>query len=159
MIVGITGHQERPGIDWAWVGEVIRGELAPIPVPLVGLSSLARGADQVFAEVLLQVGGRLHFVVPTEDYERHFAGDHLQRFSRLKASAAEVINISPMPTDEDAFLAAGEYIASHSDLLMSVWDGKPAAGRGGTADVVAFAKRRCTAILHINPMDKEVRPL
>lgn len=157
MKVGITGHQERPGIDWPWVAGVIRDELASFPAGLVGLSSLARGADQVFAEAVLEAGGELHFVVPIADYEKTLEGEHLSRFLHLKSAAATTIELPAAASDQDAYLAAGEYIAAHSDVLIAVWDGKPAGGKGGTADVVTFAKRQGKTVLHIEPLGKQVR--
>lgn len=157
MKVGITGHQERPGIDWSWVTGAIRNELSSLSAELIGLSSLARGADQVFAETVLECGGDLRFVQPMADYEKTLEGEHLACFRHLKAAATVTIELPAAASDQDAYLAAGEYIASHSDLLIAVWDGKPAEGRGGTADVVAFAKQRGRAVLHIEPLSQEVR--
>lgn len=156
MKVGITGHQDRPGIDWAWVSEVLDNQLKALPPPLVGLSSLAQGADQIFAEAVIKAGGAIQFVLPTADYERHFEGEWHSRFKTLANAASSVIAIPTYASDQDAFMAAGEYIASHSDVLMAVWDGKPAGGKGGTADVVAFAKKRHIAVLHINPTSQTV---
>lgn len=156
MKVGITGHQDRAGIDWSWVAKAVRDELSSVPTGLIGLSSLARGADQLFADVLLEAGGELHFVVPIANYEKTLEGKHLAHFLELKRAATETIELPPAKSEQDAYLAAGEYIASHSDLLIAVWDGKPAVGKGGTADVVAFAKRQGRAVLHIEPLNKQV---
>ena len=41
---------------------------------------------------------------------------------------------------EEAFLAAGQRVVELSDELLAVWDGKKAAGLGGTADIVGYAK-------------------
>ena len=157
MKVGITGHQERPGINWSWVAGVIRSELSSLPTRLVGLSSLARGADQVFAEAVLETGGELRFIKPIANYEKTLDGEHLSRFLQLKSAATATIELPAAASDQDAYLAAGEYIAAHSDLLIAVWDGKLAEGKGGTADVVAFAKQQGRAVLHIEPLGQEVR--
>jgi len=37
-------------------------------------------------------------------------------------------------------MAGGEEVARRCDVLVAVWDGCPAAGLGGTADAVAFAR-------------------
>lgn len=37
---------------------------------LVGVSCIARGADSVFAQVVLDVGGRLEVVLPSRNYRR-----------------------------------------------------------------------------------------
>jgi polyphosphate kinase 2 (PPK2 family) len=52
------------------------------------------------------------------------------------------VKLPPAPTHEDAYLAAGRWIVDHADRLVAVWDGRPARGRGGTAEVVAYARHR-----------------
>jgi hypothetical protein len=60
-------------------------------------------------------------------------------------------------TDEDAYLAAGQRVVELSDIVLAVWNGKPAKGKGGTADVVAYAIRRGMPLIHINPISRTVR--
>lgn len=43
---------------------------------------------------------------------------------------------------ERAYEAAGRYVVDHCDMLLAVWDGRPARGRGGTAEIIAYARRR-----------------
>jgi hypothetical protein len=43
MIVGITGHQKRKGLDWSWVNETLRAELTALGGITRALSSLAAG--------------------------------------------------------------------------------------------------------------------
>lgn len=157
MKVGVTGHQDRPGISWPWVAEVIRNELSSYSAGLIGLSSLAKGADQIFADAVIEFGGELHFVVPIMNYEKTLMGKDLMRFLRLRSVATAIIELPAAASEQDAYLAAGEYIAFHSDLLIAVWDGKPAGGKGGTADIVAFAKRHGRPVLHIEPLSEKVR--
>ena len=47
--------------------------------------------------------------------------------------------------------AAGKAIAERSDLVLAVWDGRPAGGLGGTADVVKYARERGTTVAVIWP--------
>ena len=49
--VGVTGHRALADPDsWSWVRAEIDVAIDDLAVPLVGISSLAGGADQVFAE-------------------------------------------------------------------------------------------------------------
>lgn len=41
-----------------------------------------------------------------------------------------------------AYEACGRHVVDHSDALLAVWDGEPSAGRGGTGDIVAYARAR-----------------
>ena len=54
----------------------------------------------------------------------------------------------------DSFVMAGRATVAHCDLLIAVWDGLPARGRGGTAETVDLALARGTPVLHL-PVDYE----
>src|SRR5206468_2655686 len=51
---------------------------------------------------------------------------------------------------EDAYLAAGHWIVDQSDLVILVWNGYPAAGKGGTADVASYARLVRRPFIHIH---------
>ena len=155
MILGITGHQERPGIDWAWVRCAVAEEIARHRKPIEGLSSLAKGADQVFAEAILAAGGSLVAIIPISDYEKYFDDNYLTKYkSLLKKSKS--IHLKSDGDDEDAFLKAGIYVADHCDILIAVWDGKVAEGKGGTGDVVNHALENRKSFVHIDPFKRKV---
>jgi hypothetical protein len=105
------------------------------------LSSLATGADQLFAHLALACGAELTAVIPSGDYEEGFATPgELARYQDLKGRATREIQLSfPYATDE-AYYAAGAYIADNCDRLLAVWDGRPARGLGGTGDIVQYAR-------------------
>lgn len=150
MKIGITGHQTRPGIRWSWVAETIRNELVPVTVGTHALSSMATGADQVFAEVALTLGIPVTAVVPFDGYERFFDVTALYNYRRLLAQT-QVVHLHWTGDPEHGFFEAGKYIVDASDLLFAVWDGEKAESHGGTADVVAYAQRKLKDIVHINP--------
>jgi hypothetical protein len=142
MFVGITGHQSLSDSGgWETIKGQLRRLLDGIEPPLVGLSSLAAGADQLFASLVLSLGGDLVVVLPFEGYGRSFGDDHSKRsFRRLLARAARVEHLACQGEDEECYRAAGRRVVDESDILIAVWDGQPAKGIGGTADVVAYAK-------------------
>ena len=45
---------------------------------------------------------------------------------------------------------AGLTLLNQSDIILTVWDGKPGAGRGGTRDLLDAAARAGTPIIHID---------
>jgi hypothetical protein len=95
----------------------------------------------------LERGGLLHVVIPCRGYVETFDDDVSRRqFSHLLAAASEVTELPFSEPTEEAFMAAGRAVADGSDLLLAVWDGKQAGGLGGTADVVAHAKRNRTPV-------------
>jgi hypothetical protein len=157
MQIGITGHQRLEDAKaWVWVGRVMREELARVGSPLVGVTSLAVGADQLLARLVLEAGGTIHAVLPFADIERSFSPKDVPAYRELvRQASVEVLDTHG--TDEDAYLAAGQRVVELSDVVLAVWDGKPAKGTGGTADVVAYAIRRGVPLIHINPLSQTVR--
>jgi hypothetical protein len=155
MKVGITGHQEREGIEWAWVRRTIRIELGRVRNVSKALSSLAAGSDQVFAEVALDLGIPLLAVLPLDGYERFLKGAALGNYRRLLAQS-ERVQLLWKGEAERAFFEAGKYIVDESDVLFAVWDGAVAEGVGGTGDVVGYAQHRNRRVVHINPVIRHV---
>lgn len=154
MKIGITGHQERPGINWDWVQDTVREELSRLSPPLVGLTSLAVGADQVFAKTVLELGGSIIAVIPRDHYEQYFKDAGLDNYRELLCRATHV---SLHADDEqEAFLKAGLYVADHSDLLIAIWDGQPSQGKGGTGDVVQHAVSAGRPWIHIDPIQRSI---
>ena len=155
--IGVSGHQSRPGLDWDWAAARIREEFSRAPVA-GAYTSLAVGADQLFAREALALGVPVTAVVPMPDYERTFDPDGLSAYHGLLARC-EVVQLDGGVPDEEAFLAAGRRVADSSDLLVAVWDGKPAAGLGGTADIVDYCLGGGRAVLHLDPFARVVRAL
>jgi len=161
MRVGITGHQHLGDSGaWEWVRIQVSGILEELPLPLVGVTSLAVGADQLFARSVLQHGGILHVVIPFENYEVSFCKSaERQAYLDLLDDAADFEVLPKCGTDEEAYLAAGKRVVDLSDLLVAVWDGLPARGMGGTADIVAYCHRQGTRLVHIDPISERVTRL
>jgi hypothetical protein len=55
------------------------------------------------------------------------------------ASSVTVVPQVAGEAREDAYARAGHAIVDASDVLVALWDGKPARGRGGTAEIVQYA--------------------
>ncbi len=141
MKIGVSGHQHIPAAALRYVHSEIANLIQVFTSDLVGISSLASGADQLFASDVLAAGGELHVVVPSSKYEESFATvqDANTFFELLgRASIVETLD-HPIPS-QAAFLHAGRRVVDLSDLLVAVWDGKPPRGRGGTGDIVQYAR-------------------
>lgn len=155
MIVGITGHQRRRGIDRQWVAVTVRTQLEALGGIEGALSSLAAGADQIFAAVAMDLNIPVTAVLPMSGYERFLRGRDLARYQDLLPRCKQVV-LEGGGRPNDAFLAAGKYIVDHCGLLFAVWDGLPAGAMGGTGDVVAHARRNGRRMVHLNPVHKTV---
>jgi hypothetical protein len=121
--------------------------------PPVVLSPLAEGADRLVAEVVLEhPGAGLSAVLPLpqDDYEQDFGTpESVQDFRRLLARASEVVVLPPVAERNEAYANVGEYVLNHCEVLVAIWDGQPAQGRGGTAEVVQEALARGLPVLHV----------
>jgi len=152
MKIGISGHQNLGSMNVVdWVRAQIKDELTKRDFSS-GVSSLAEGADQLFAEVVLTLGKLLEVIIPCHNYESAFKNPiAAQEFRNLKnrASTSYVLNFEG--PSEEAFYQAGRSIVEASDLMVFVWNGKPAQGHGGTADIVDYAQQLDREFIWINP--------
>ncbi|GAB7033338.1 hypothetical protein AB0G35_13760 [Streptomyces sp. NPDC021749] len=147
MRVGITGHR---GLS-AEVEQQVRALLAEAvsaydPVELVAVSCIADGPDAWFAEAALEHGGQLEVVVPATGYRAGLPGWHHPVYDDLMRRAAGVHETGLVTSDAAAHMAGSEALVGLADELLAVWDGQPARGYGGTADVVAHAHRTGTPV-------------
>jgi hypothetical protein len=150
--LGVTGHQTIPPEARELVVGAIRDILSEADPPLSAVTSLAAGADQLFATEFLRTGGHLQVIVPSRRYEQTFTTDEdLALFRSLLAAAQVVTRLDYEEPSEEAFLAAGKIVVDNCERLIAVWDGEPARGLGGTADVVRYAREAGKAVSIVWP--------
>jgi hypothetical protein len=162
MLIGISGHQRLVEDSWwDWVRSEIESIIDREEKPIMGISSLAIGADQLFARLVLEMGGTLYAVLPFQGYERTFqTADALKQYRELLQRATSIETLSSgQADDEERFLAAGRRVVDLCQKLIVVWNAEPAKGLGGTADVVAYALTTGRPIIHINPATHGVTDL
>ncbi|HUQ54288.1 hypothetical protein [Lentzea sp.] len=141
MQLAITGHRGLSSDLEARVDRMIRDAVAGNG-DVVGVSCLADGADAVFAQAVLDVGGSLVAVLPASRYRETLPEHYRPVFDRLLACAGKVVQLPYVTPDPHAYMEAGKRMVDESDSLLAVWDGQPGRGPGGTADVVAYARSR-----------------
>ena len=157
LVVAVTGHRDLVPAELPAVRNRVREFLLDLrashpDLPLVVMTALAEGADRLVAEEAraLAIPLIVPLPFPAALYERDFqAPGSLQRFRELCAGA-EVIELPLLPGDtpetvgdpgprRDAHYARlGIYLCAHCHILLALWDGKPSAQAGGTAQVVWF---------------------
>jgi hypothetical protein len=149
IIIGVTGHRilENPtairvGVDKALHTIKTSFETEHITV----LSPLAEGADRIIAERALAIDGTKLIAVlplPVERYQEDFRSPtSMKEFQGLLELADEIIELPPINNREESYRNVGKYLVAHIDVLIAIWDGQPARGPGGTAEVVASARDR-----------------
>lgn len=145
--IGVSGH--RYMLEQSSLKVALKAALAEIESVFrqkveVVLSPLAEGADQFVARMCMDEYG-FHLVavlpVPSDDYVQDFNRESSREtFLRLLAEARQTVEIPPQPSRDQAYEAAGRYVVDHCDVLIALWDGKPARGRGGTGEIVTYAR-------------------
>lgn len=166
--IGVTGHRPnrfdaagqaaaRRALDRVFAG--MRAAMAAlqqreaqffdrVPPQIRVVSALAEGADRVVAEAGLAAGFALDVILPFPAglYEGDFAGEDSKRaFRRLLERAHACFTLPGAKSAADpaeavrAYEAVGLMTLRQCDLVIAVWDGKEASGRGGTQDIVQCA--------------------
>lgn len=68
-VIAVTGHLDLSEPSIPLIREALHALLSPYAeAGLTGVSCLAPGADTLFAETVLALGGRLIAVIPSADY-------------------------------------------------------------------------------------------
>jgi hypothetical protein len=165
--IGVTGHRALG--DTATVAGGVREAIERIrraygDLPVTALSMLAEGADRLVAEELLRASNaRLVAVLPSaaDDYAVDFGpndGPSRLHFDALLAQAAEVMRVPDQPSRDEGYLRAGHAMVDRCDVLLAVWDGATARGKGGTAEVVAYARARGKPLVIVHAGNQNGEP-
>lgn len=157
LIVGVTSHRD-----------IAAGEIEPVrarvrefferlqrefpQMPLVVLSALAEGGDQLVAAEALAAGARLVAPLPLppdlyvedfstavvrERFEALCAQSEVVQLPLLKGHSRHTIGSDGPPRDRH-YAQAGVYIASHCHILLAIWNGRDSHRLGGTAQIVKY---------------------
>jgi hypothetical protein len=157
LVVGVTSHRNIPAREVEPLRQRVRDFFAQLQhdfpgLPLVVLSPLAEGGDQLVAREALAAGARLIAPLPFARavYEQDFSDAATRaRFDSLRAQA-EVIELPLLPGNTPADIAVrgaarnrqyaqvGVFTASHCHILLGIWDGRSSDALGGTAQIVRF---------------------
>lgn len=147
--IGISGHRflaEVEKIEAAVDRALTEIERTFGVATLRIISSLAEGADRLVTRRALDRASTILVVIlplPQEEYIQDFPTQNSQEeFLQLLEQAEEVITLSPVPTREDAYEAAGLYSLNLCDVLLAIWDGQESQGVGGTGGIATEARRR-----------------
>lgn len=150
-VMGVTGHQNIPEQALPFLQSEIKKILFSFD-RVECVTSLAVGADQLLAKCVLENGGSVHAVIPCENYEETFDSNYtLQAYNFFLAKASIVDILHHKNPSEDAFYDAGCRVADLSEILLAIWDGKKANGKGGTADIVEYAKSKGKKVIVLWP--------
>ncbi|MGA2502660.1 MAG: hypothetical protein ABSG01_01055 [Anaerolineales bacterium] len=165
IAVGVTGHRHLTEIDKIMTGveRVIQRLVATFPgTNFRVLSSLAEGADRILANRLLDIPNATLWAplpLPQDEYLNDFEDSKSKNeFTHLLAKAERKIELPFKNIRDEAYLAAGMYIIDNCDVLLAIWDGRPARDKAGTGQIVALARKRSLPLAWIYAGNNESMP-
>ncbi|MBN1827487.1 MAG: hypothetical protein JW958_14645 [Candidatus Eisenbacteria bacterium] len=178
--VGVTGHRGLSSTDRAEIKvrtfEILRRirkavegcdplpgcpELFEKEILATVVSPLADGADQIVAEIALDLGYELQSPLPfpADEYRKDFdaSPEALARFRSLIARATAVLELCGTRENAGAaYEAVGRVVLEHADILLAVWDGGDPEGVGGTGQIVREALAARIPVIVVSPDDPGV---
>jgi hypothetical protein len=157
LIVGVTSHRNIAASEIEPIRQRVRDFLSLLKrecptLPLVALSALAEGGDQLFASEALAVNARLvvPLPLPKDLYLDDFTDPAVRHQFEALCDKAEIVRLPLLKghsrTDIEShgqardrqYAKAGAFIASHCHILVTIWDGKDSGRLGGTAQIVKY---------------------
>lgn len=160
-VVGFSGHRQLA--DPAATARAVAAALQELRQATQGewiaLSSVAEGADTIFVTQARALGLSWHAILPlpAAEFARDFAADAWAGARALLDTAEHVRVIMENGSREDAYLDAGMETVNGSDVLLAIWDGQPARGKGGTAQVINYARALERPLLLVDATTHEIR--
>jgi hypothetical protein len=155
--IGVTAHRDLSFADEVSVEKQIRELFSSLRkdypnLPLALLNPLAPGGDMLVARIALDMNIPLEIPLPMplEIYERDYSTPELLgEFRNLyQQGVAFELPLTHGNSEEDIldngpprdlqYARMGTYIASHSHILLALWDGEESEAVGGTASLVNF---------------------
>ena len=160
-IVGFTGHRQIQGVERLTAAMVAAFDVLKSATPdeWIALSSVADGSDQLFAREALVRGWAWHAILPLPhtEFAKDFEPTAWQAVESLLRRAEQVKVTNETGAREDAYLDSGMETVNGSDVLIAVWDGEAARGKGGTAEVVEYARALGRPLIIIDAASGDLR--
>jgi hypothetical protein len=124
--------------------------------PLLRVVTMAAdGADLLGARAGLANDSELSLILPYDraEYRKDFTDAAAATLLDATLSRATTVLELPGTRDEGprAYERANEFILSHIDVLIAVWDGGRASGRAGTGDIVQAAILARIPVVVVDP--------
>jgi hypothetical protein len=186
LVIGVTGHRDLRDEDIAQLTaavadvfdqlerryakprsflqrmrRIVRSATGRPPgvTPMVVLSSLAEGADQLAARVAVGRGLRVvaPLPLPVEEYRRDFeltpirpgaltdfdawmTRPGIEKFFVGEPDGSSKDDQPPSRWRKLQYRRAGVFVLRHCDILVALWDGRSSTPIGGTAEIVGFRR-------------------
>ncbi|MGB6545913.1 MAG: hypothetical protein WA871_07860 [Candidatus Acidiferrales bacterium] len=144
LAIGFTGHRKLPdeAKSRKLVYDFLSQRKTAAPGLIYGVSSVAAGADLLFCESCIQLEIPLHVLLPmpAEEFRNDFDADTWARAEHVMQIAVSVEVTGGHQPRQERYYECGIQTVQQCQLLVTVWNGEPSHGMGGTEDIVSFAR-------------------
>jgi hypothetical protein len=163
LAIGFTGHRSLP--DETKSRESIRGFLreqkARTSAIVYGVSSAAAGGDLLFAECCLELEIPLQVLLPLskEEFRKDFDEATWLRAEQVMSKAISVEVTGDRESRNKAYYECGIETVQQSQLMITLWDGEPSRGMGGTQEIKEFAEQMGKPVIWIHSVTGTIQVL
>jgi hypothetical protein len=171
IVISVTGHRLLTEQQQAKIRPIVKRAIENIIFTLgvkdssagfMAISPLAEGADTLFADIALELGLPLKVMLPFEkdEYLKDFSSDKVRqefhkRYDAVANADRRTVGTVKEKDVNQLYLDMGKQLVDETDYLIAIWNEKGGRGKGGTADIVAYASEKQKNILIINPEDEQ----
>jgi hypothetical protein len=145
-VIGFTGHRNLSDEEAArsQVLQFLKEKKRNFSGIVCGISSCAAGGDLLFAETCIQLGLPLRILLPMpkEQFRADFDAEQWKRVESILLHAMSTDVTGEETTREARYYDCGIETVQQCSELLTLWNGQPSQGLGGTEQIVNFAKAK-----------------
>lgn len=156
MIISCTGHRpdklpnketgyKLPNPTYNFICQQIEKILLELK-PEKGISGMALGSDQYFANICLKLNIPLIAAIPFKGQELAWTVSSQKIYYQLLKKASQQIIVCEGSYSSEKMQIRNEYLVDHCDILMAVFNGEKS---GGTYKCIKYAESIHKKIIYI----------
>jgi len=170
--IGVTGHRKLAN------EQLLRNSVQKVlscmdkilchtPHTFAVISPLAEGADRLVAKEVLdrRSSGDMEkphleavLPLPESDYIQDFeTQESKDEFKGFLEKARSIRTLEKLESRAASYDQGGHYVVDNCDVLIAIWNGKAAAGQGGTAEIVEYARNLGKHIFWIHSENGQIK--
>ena len=149
MTIAVTGHRDividekiKEAVDAFFLQMLEKHKSITL------LSALADGADQLVSNCTLK-HQNIDLEVPLPMEKEAYLETLINKENFLNLLQETKSSYVIVKRCENTYKNLGHYLVDNSDVLLALWDGTYNAKKGGTSDVVTYAKSKNNTVIHL----------
>ena len=101
-------------------------------------TGMSQGWETATAEACIELGLPFVAALPFDNQEKFWSETAQERYHVLLEKAAEVVVVSPGPYSPEKTAARDQWLVSHGDVVLALWDGQ----KGGAGSLIYHAQAK-----------------